>query len=130
MKRFAHPLGAVLVLLTGMGHTVGQFTANPAVGERVVRDAMANVYPMAIAANRSMLDFYVGESWLVGLVYFALGVLLLVGERSRKTATIGAVTAAVSAVIAFCTLPLPPALFLALGTVAFLIAAMTEREVS
>jgi hypothetical protein len=126
-KNFSYRLGGCLILFTGLGHTVGQITEKPSPAEIVVRQAMSQIHPMDIAPNRSLLDFSLANTWLIGLMYFSFGALLLLSPPTRRASVLSAVVSGISAAVAFRYLPLPPAMFLAAATLAFLKGSLSRK---
>ena len=128
-RNLPHVIGSAFVLFTAVGHTIGT-ARTPSADERVVRAAMALNHPMEMAPNRSLLDFYVGNAWSISILLAGLGLLLLLGDRSRRSAAIGAVICAAMAALSAVYFPLAPAVCLGVAAVAFAVAAsaITRRD--
>jgi hypothetical protein len=129
-----HTTGGILFLLTGIAHSIGQFSADHS--------------PLAATAEQTLRSYIIPDagfsywdilqSWgaLYGAMTFLFGALLLaIGHWTaheprahRVTATAGAITAAVQATLSLAFHTPPPAFFMIPCVVLFTISAVKGRE--
>jgi hypothetical protein len=133
LARGAYKLGSWLFVGIFVGHTAGQLTTDfgtPTAKRKAVYDAMATTFGMD-GSMRTLRDFARGDSYGMGVLYLAVGALLLLAARSfdqrdlpypRPIIGIGFLTALASLLLSVRFFPLPPAIFMSVATVAFAIA--------
>lgn len=131
--------GAWIFLLVCLGHTAGQLTTDfgnqaPAVAETFA--TMTNVQGME-GSPRTLLDFYRGDSYGLGLLCFAFGALCLLVARELERhampyprSLLGFAAAIAWAMLALSVrfFPAPPIVFLVVASAAFTLATVRANE--
>jgi hypothetical protein len=138
LARRAYKTGAWLFVGIFVGHTLGQLATD--FGERTPEQAdvftrMGLTLGMA-GSRHSLLDFARGNSYAMGLMFLAVGALLLTVARAfdqrnepypRSFSALGFLASLSALLVALRFHPLPPVVFMAVAVVAFSISYVRTR---
>ena len=129
-----HTTGGILFLLTGVAHSIGQFTLDPS---PLAKSAEATLRGYVIpGAGFNYWDavqcwgaLYGGMTFLFGALLLAIGHWTAHEPRAhRVTATMGTIAALVQGVVALAFHAPPPAFFMFPAAVVLAISAVKGRE--